>query len=65
MTSLLCLSDVIMVCRISAYKDKLGALFQIYMRRKMRFSTMWYVRPAKAQTSLGIRAVQSMPLLVV
>ena len=23
----------------------------------MRFTTMWYVRPAKAQTSLRIRAV--------
>ena len=30
----------------------------------MRFPTMWYVRPAKAQTSLHIRAVWSEPLLV-
>ena len=30
----------------------------------MRFPTMWYVRPAKAQTSLRIRAVWSEPLLV-
>ena len=29
----------------------------------MRFPTMWYVRPAKAQTSLRIRAVGSEPLL--
>ena len=31
----------------------------------MRFPTMWYVRPAKAQTSLRIRADWSEPLLVV
>ena len=30
----------------------------------MRFPTMWYVRPAKAQTSLRIRTVWSEPLLV-
>ena len=30
----------------------------------MRFPTMWYVRPAKAQTSLHIRAVWSELLLV-
>ena len=30
----------------------------------MRFTTIWYVRPAKAQTSLRIRAVRSEPLLV-
>ena len=34
------------------------------LSRDMRFSTMWYVRPAKAQTSLRIRAVWSDPLLV-
>ena len=28
-----------------------------YMSRDMRFPTMWYVRPAEAQTSLRIRAV--------
>ena len=27
------------------------------MSRDIRFPTMWYVRPAKAQTSLRIRAV--------
>ena len=27
------------------------------MSRNIRFPTMWYVRPAKAQTSLRIRAV--------
>ena len=31
--------------------------FLFYMSRSMRFPTMWYVRPAKAQTSLRIRAV--------
>ena len=31
----------------------------------MRFPTMLYVRPAKVQTSLRIRAVCSEPLLVV
>ena len=30
----------------------------------MRFPTMWYVRPAKPQISLRIRAVWSEPLLV-
>ena len=29
-----------------------------------RFPTMWYVRPAKPQISLRIRAIQSEPLLV-
>ena len=32
--------------------------------RDMRFPTMWYVRPAKAHTSLCILAVRSEPLLV-
>ena len=27
------------------------------MSRGMRFRTMWYVRPAKAQTSMRIRVV--------
>ena len=34
------------------------------MSRSMRFPTMGYVRPAKAQTSLRIRTVWSEPLLV-
>ena len=34
------------------------------LSRDMRFPTTWYVRPAKAQTSLRIRAVWSEPLLV-
>ena len=33
--------------------------------RDMRFPTLWYVRPAKPQISLRIRAVWSEPLLVV
>ena len=39
-------------------------LLQAQMSREMRFPTMWYVRPAKAQTSLRIRADWSEPLLV-
>ena len=34
------------------------------LSQDMRFPTMWYVRPAKAQTSLRISAVWSEPLLV-
>ena len=30
---------------------------KVNMSRDMRFPTMWYVRPAQAQTSLRIRAV--------
>ena len=36
----------------------------IKLSHGMRFPTMWYVRPPKAQTSLSIRAVRSEPLLV-
>ena len=32
-----------------------------YMSPDMRFPAMWYVRPAKAQTSLHIHAVRSEP----
>ena len=35
-----------------------------YFGYSMRFPTIWYVRPAKSQTSLRIRAVWSKPLLV-
>ena len=38
---------------------------KVQMNRNMGFPTTWYVRPAKAQTSLRIRAVLSEPLLVV
>ena len=40
------------------------AIILIEMSQCMRFPTMWYVRPAKPQTSLRIRAVWSEPLLV-
>ena len=33
----------------------------LYLSRRMIFPTMWYVRPAKPQISLGIRAVWSEP----
>ena len=36
----------------------------VYMSRDMRFPTLWYTRPAKAQISLRVRAVWSEPLLV-
>ena len=36
----------------------------VHLSRDMRFSTKWYVRPTKAQTSLRIRACWSEPLLV-
>ena len=32
-------------------------VYNIYFSHNMRFPTMWYVRPAKAQTSLRICAV--------
>ena len=37
---------------------------EAHLSRNIRFPTMWYVRLAKAQTSLCIRAVWSEPLLV-
>ena len=40
----------LIVCRDFAFDPLL-------MSRDMRFPTMWYVRPAKAQTSLRIRVV--------
>ena len=36
----------------------------LHVSRDMRFPTMWYVRSAKSQISLRIRAVWSEPLLV-
>ena len=36
----------------------------ILISRDVRFSTTWYVRPAKAQTSPHIHTVWSEPLLV-
>ena len=34
------------------------------MNRDMKFSTMWYVQPAKTEISLRIFAVRPDPLLV-
>ena len=48
-------------------KDAMNAFDRPYdhnMRQFMKFPTMWYVRPAKHQISLRIRAVWSEPLLV-
>ena len=42
----------------------LGVYTSLNMSCDTRFPTMWYVRTAKAQTSLRIRAVWSEPLLV-
>ena len=39
-------------------------ILQAHLSHDRRFPTMWYVRPAKAQTSLRICAVWSEPLLV-
>ena len=53
--------------RFQKSKDSLKACFEnvnIHMSRGMRFPTMWFVRPAKPQISLRIRAVWSEPLLV-
>ena len=33
------------------------SLLKLKLSRDMRFPTMWYVRPAKPQISLGIQAV--------
>ena len=57
-------------CGRVGYKISDLHLFQLktdkkrYMRQCMRFPTMWYVRLAKPQTSLCIRAVWSESLLV-
>ena len=47
------------------YKGTALGMFALSdMSRDMRFPTMWYVRPAKAQTSLRICAVLSESSLV-
>ena len=53
-----CLVDKLIMCDFLLYSNT------VHMSRNMRFPTMWYVRPAKAQTSLHISAVLSEPLLV-
>ena len=45
-------------------RRRLWDLIYIYMSRGMGFPTMWYVRPAKPQISLRIRADWSKPLPV-
>ena len=45
-------------CEIVVFPDHL------HLSRDMGFQTIWYVRPAKPQISLRIRAVWSDPLLV-
>ena len=41
----------------TCFKAMILLLLIYYLSRDMRFPTMWYVRPAKAQISLCIRAV--------
>ena len=48
-------------CELTAI-DNLEKVWK-YLSQCMRFPTMWYVRPAKAQISLGIHTVWSEPLL--
>ena len=47
---------------LKTYQKQAGA--KTYLSQCVRFPTMWYVRPAKAQISLRIRAVWSKPLQV-
>ena len=57
---ILCLYVCMYVCmyvlcvRVKKYSV---ILFNYYLSQCMRFPTIWYVRPAKPQTSLRIRAV--------
>ena len=51
-----------LICRILC--RQWHCRFPIHMRCDIRFPTKWYVRPAKAQTSLRICADWSEPLLV-
>ena len=48
----------------ATHTSRLACRFNRYLSLDMRFPTMWYVRPAKAQTSLRVRADWSEPLLV-
>ena len=45
-------------------RDYSTSAFIVHLSRDMRFPTMWYMRLAKAQTSLRIRTVWSEPLPV-
>ena len=49
---------------ISSGMFPLLLLIKLHLSLNMRFPTMWYVRPAKAQITLRIRTVWSEPLLV-
>ena len=42
---------------IELFPPYFGLYSNTHLNRDMRFPTMWYVRPAEAQTSLCIRAV--------
>ena len=46
------------------FRNMVKSKLQHKLSRGMRFPTMWYVQPAKPQTSLCICAVWSEPLLV-
>ena len=37
--------------QVGGLGEQIRELREVYMSRGMRFPTMWYVRPAKAQTS--------------
>ena len=53
---------IVVTDRICHYKSQCKSLY--HTSQCMRFPTMWYVRPAKPQISLRIRAVLSELLLV-
>ena len=57
-------NDIYMCTPYIYHKMKILRYVYTYMSLNMRFPTMWYVRPAQAQTSLPICAVRSEPLLV-
>ena len=50
--------------KLSFVKKEYDIRLVASLSRDMRCPTMWYVRPAMAQTSLRISAVWSEPLLV-
>ena len=45
------------ICAFGSDSNSVIGMYQIDMSHGMRFPTMWYVRPAKPQISLRIRAV--------
>ena len=50
-------ADSLLFCYVRDSMLSLSENNQTDMGRTVRFPTIWYVRPAKAQTSLRIRAV--------